>query len=105
MLKYRQVIKRVHGRNSNFVKYDEAFSAKRTGSTVIPWQQVESEELSLEINDPSYIPYDELICCSFQRAQQNHTHTQSTSRPKSALSFSRKKPLSKENQLSVPWQQ
>ena len=80
MLKYLQVIKRIQGRNGNFVKYDEAFRAKHRGSAMIPWQQVDSEELSWAMNDPSYTPYEELRRRNFQRPQQNYTRTPSANR-------------------------
>ena len=68
LVKYLQTIKRIQGRNGNFVRYDDAFRAKYKGASTIPWHRLDSEELSWSMGDPDYIPYKE-----YQRRSNDST--------------------------------
>lgn len=61
LVKYFQTIKRIQGRGGNFVGYDEAFRSKHKGEAVIPWQKLDSEEMSWAMGDPGYTPYEEFV--------------------------------------------
>lgn len=61
LIKYLQTIKRIHGRNGNFIRYDDAFRTKYKGASTIPWHQLDSEELSWSMGDPEYTPYEDYV--------------------------------------------
>lgn len=59
--KYLSHVKRIHARGGNFVAYDESFRCKHRGEAVIPWGQLDSEEMSWAVGDPGYVPYEQYV--------------------------------------------